>query len=136
MKLGERLRLIRKENKLTLKDLSQLADLSVPYLSDMERGVVNPSVDTLQKVAKAYDVKVADLFIGVEDMGESQSDTYPEGFADFLEDPDYEYEINADWKDLLMRIDFRGKRPSSKREWIELYLYLRRILSPEEDNSD
>ena len=42
MKLGERLRLIRKENRLTLKDLSQLADLSVPYLSDMERGVVNP----------------------------------------------------------------------------------------------
>ena len=136
MKLGERLRLIRKENKLTLKDLSQLADLSVPYLSDMERGVVNPSVDTLQKVAKAYDVKVADLFIGVEDMDESQSDTYPEGFADFLKDPDYKYEINADWKDLLMRIDFRGKRPSVKREWIELYLYLRRILSPEEDNSD
>ena len=132
MKLGERLRLIRKENKLTLKDLSQRAELSVPYLSDMERDVVNPSVDTLQKVAGAYGMKVSDLFIGVEGMGKSQSKTYPEGFSDFLKDPDYEYEINADWKDLLMRIDFRGKRPSSKREWIELYLYLRRILSPED----
>ena len=30
MKLGERLRLIRKEHQLTLKDLSQRADLSVP----------------------------------------------------------------------------------------------------------
>lgn len=136
MKLGEHLRLIRKQNKLTLKNLSQLADLSVPYLSDMERGVVNPSVDTLQKVAKAYGMKVSDLFIGVENMGDSKPETYPEGFSDFLKDPDYKYEINADWKDLLMRIDFRGKRPSSKREWIEVYLSLRRILSPEEDNSD
>ena len=47
MELGQRLRLIRRENQLTLKKLSQLSKLSVPYLSDMERGVVNPSVDTL-----------------------------------------------------------------------------------------
>ena len=40
MTLGQRLRLIRKENKLTLKELSRLAYLSVPYLSDMERGAV------------------------------------------------------------------------------------------------
>ena len=81
-------------------------------------------------------MKVSDLFIGVEEMGESPPETYPEAFSDFLKDPDYEYELNADWKDLLMRIDFRGKRPSTKREWIELYLYLRRILSPEEDKGD
>ena len=136
MRLGERLRLIRKEHGMTLKELSQRADLSVPYLSDMERSIVNPSVDTLQKVAKAYDMKVSGLFIGVEEMGESQSEIYPEGFSDFLNDPDYKREVNADWRDLLMRIDFRGKRPSSKREWIELYLYLRRILSPEEDKSE
>ncbi len=136
MRLGERLRLIRKEHGMTLKELSQRADLSVPYLSDMERSIVNPSVDTLQKVAKAYDMKVSSLFIGVEEMEEWQSEIYPEGFSDFLNDPDYKREVNADWRDLLMRIDFRGKRPSSKREWIELYLYLRRILSPEEDKSE
>ena len=130
MKLGERLRSIRKEYQLTLKDLNQLADLSVPYLSDLERGVVNPSIETLQKVARAYNMKVQDLFTGVEDMGASTRETYPEGFSELLQDPDYKDELNEDWKDLLMRIDFRGIRPSSKREWIELYLHLRRILSP------
>ena len=42
MKLGQRLRFIRRENRLTLKELSQLSELSIPYLSDMERGVVKP----------------------------------------------------------------------------------------------
>ena len=69
MKLGQRLRFIRKENNLTLKDLSQISDLSVPYLSDMERGVVNPSVDALQKVAIAYKISVKELISGVEGLG-------------------------------------------------------------------
>jgi len=136
MKLGERLRLIRKENKLTLKDLSQLAGLSVPYLSEVERSVVNPSFDTLQKVAKAYQISVKQLLVGVEELGEMEYANYPEGFESFINDPDYIEEINDDWKELLLQINFRGKQPSKKREWIEVYLSLRRILSPEENNSD
>ena len=136
MKLGERLRLIRKEHQFTLKDLSELADLSVPYLSDMERGVVNPSVETLQKVAKAYNMTVKDLFSGVEELGESTSTTYPEGFESFLKDFGSNYKIDDDWKELLMKINFRGRQPSSQREWLELYLSLSRILSSKEDKGE
>ena len=128
MKLGERLRFIRKEHQLTLKDLRERADLSVPYLSDMERSVVNPSIETLRKVAKAYNMTVQELFTGVEGLGESARDSYPEGFADFLDDSEYQDEIDDDWKEFLLRLDFRGKRPSSKREWLELHLSLRRIF--------
>ncbi len=130
MRLGDHLRSIRKERKLTLKDLSQRADLSVPYLSDIERGVVNPSVETVQKVAKAYNMTFTDLFNGVEEVGKSTNVTYPAGFLEFMADDDYKDELNDDWKELLMRINLRGRRPASKREWIELYLHLRRILTP------
>ena len=128
MQLGERLRSIRKERKIKLKDLSQHADLSVPYLSDIERGVVNPSIETLQKIARAYDMIVKNLLNGVDGLGESTDMPYPEGFLEFVEDPEYKDELNEDWKDLLMRIDLRGQRPSSKREWVELYLNLRRFF--------
>ena len=130
MKLGDHLRSIRKERKFTLKDLSQRADLSVPYLSDIERGVVNPSVETIQKIAKAYNMKFQNLFNDVEEVGESAHVTYPAGFLEFMADDDYKDELNDDWKELLMRINLRGRRPASKREWVELYLHLRRILSP------
>ena len=127
MKLGEHLRFIRRKRKLTLKDLSQDADLSVPYLSDLERGVVNPSIESLQKVAKAYNMKVQDLFTGVEDMEASTHQTYPEGFLAFL-DSEYAEGLDEDWKNLLMKINYRGQRPSSKREWVELHLNLRRFF--------
>ena len=132
MKLGQRLRLIRKENQLTLKELSQLSGLSVPYLSDMERSVVNPSVDTLQKVAVAYNISVKYLISGVEGLGESSNTDYPKGFQLFLEEYEDEYKINDDWKESLLKVNFRGRQPTSPTEWLELYLYLRRILSPQE----
>ncbi len=132
MQLGQRLRLIRKENQLTLKELSQLSGLSVPYLSDMERGVVNPSVDTLQKVATAYNISVKDMISGVKGLGESSNTDYPEGFQSFLKAYETQYEINDDWKESLLKVNFRGRQPTSPTEWLELYLYLRRILSPKE----
>lgn len=134
MKLGQQLRSLRKEKNLTLKDLSELADLSVPYLSDMERGAVNPSVESLQKVAAALNMTVRDILSGVEKLGESVYSSYPEGFESFLKDPDFSEEINDEWIDFLMNMKFRGIQPTSKREWIELYLNLRRTFSPEKKN--
>lgn len=136
MKLGQRLRLIRKENQLTLKELSQRSKLSVPYLSDMERSVVNPSVDTLQKVANAYNISVKDMISGVEGLGESSNTDYPEGFQSFLKQYETLYKISDDWKESLLKVDFRGRRPTSETEWLELYLYLRRILGSKEDHNE
>jgi transcriptional regulator with XRE-family HTH domain len=130
MRLGDRLREVRKAHNLTLKDLSQRADLSVPYLSNIELGKVNPSVDMLQKLTSAYNMTVKSILTDVEGLGMSSDKTYPEGFEDLLEE--YSNEIDEDWKDLLLGIALRGKRPSSKREWVELYLHLRRILDPGE----
>ena len=78
-------------------------------------------------------MKVQDLFTGVEDMEASTHETYPEGFLAFLQDPEYRDELDEDWKNLLMKINYRGQRPASKREWVELYLNLRRFFSSKED---
>lgn len=134
MTLGQRLRFLRKEKNLTLKDLSQLAGLSVPYLSDMEREEVNPSIESLQKVAKAFNMTVRDLFSGVEELGESVSTSYPDGFEAFLKDPEFSAEITDEWKGFLMGMNFRGIQPTTRREWIELYLNLRRTFSSENKN--
>lgn len=129
MKLGQRLRGIRREHDLTLKDLGSRADLSVPYLSNVERGTVNPSIETLQKIAAAYNMAVRDLLTDVEGLGNAVKPDYPAGFQELLQE--YEDEMDGDWVDLLLRINLRGKRPTSKREWEELYLHLRRMLDPQ-----
>lgn len=100
----------------------------------MERDVVNPSVDTLRKVAAAYNISVKDLISGVEGLGESSNTNYPEGFQEFLEQYETWYKINDDWKESLLKVNFRGRQPTSPTAWLELYFYLRRILSPKEGN--
>lgn len=53
MKLCERLRELRSERDLRLKDVAARSGLSVPYLSDLERGRTNPSLDTLRVLSAA-----------------------------------------------------------------------------------
>jgi transcriptional regulator with XRE-family HTH domain len=48
----------------TLKDLADKTDLSVPYLSDIERGNVNPTLQTLTTLADALDLTLGDLVDG------------------------------------------------------------------------
>jgi transcriptional regulator with XRE-family HTH domain len=60
--LGERIRIIRKANGLTQEELGEKAGLSYKFVGEIERGQVNPSLDTLVAIAKALDSDVEDLF--------------------------------------------------------------------------
>lgn len=57
------IRVIRREKKITLVELSKRTKLSHGYIADLEKGAKNnPSVHTLEKIAKALDVSISDLF--------------------------------------------------------------------------
>jgi transcriptional regulator with XRE-family HTH domain len=59
--VGQQIRAYRKEAGLTQEKLAEKAGLSYKYLGEVERGVVNVSLDSLMRLAKALKVKVADL---------------------------------------------------------------------------
>jgi transcriptional regulator with XRE-family HTH domain len=60
-KIGSRIKAARKEKKLTLKEVSNLANISISFLSDIENGRSNPSLDRTRDIAKALDVSVSFL---------------------------------------------------------------------------
>jgi transcriptional regulator with XRE-family HTH domain len=60
--VGERLRAIRRMRRATLKTVAERAQLSESFLSQVERGRANASVASLQRIAGALGVHVADLF--------------------------------------------------------------------------
>lgn len=63
--LGERIRARRQRKKWTLKDLARETDLSVPYLSDIERDVdANPTLRNLERIASALGTSVSGLTAG------------------------------------------------------------------------
>ena len=51
----------RKEAKLSQAALSRLTGLSIARISEIERAIANPTVDTLEILAKVLNVSVVDL---------------------------------------------------------------------------
>jgi transcriptional regulator with XRE-family HTH domain len=61
--LGEFIREQRSNNRLSLRSLSQLAGISNPYLSQIERGLRKPSAEILQQIAKALRIQAETLYV-------------------------------------------------------------------------
>lgn len=61
--LSKRIKQLRNNKQYSQSQLSELADVSVPFLSAIERGTKWPYPDTLAKIANALDVSVSDLFL-------------------------------------------------------------------------
>jgi transcriptional regulator with XRE-family HTH domain len=60
--LGRTLRLFREKSGRNLETIARDADISISMLSQIERGVVSPSIDTLFMVCRALDIDMAELF--------------------------------------------------------------------------
>lgn len=60
--IGKNIKKLRKQKGLSQDRLSKLADISYNTVIKLELGgITNPSIDTLQKLAKALNVGVDDL---------------------------------------------------------------------------
>lgn len=58
-RLAHRLKARRLELGLTLKQVADKADLSIPYVSNLERGVRNPTMAALRALAGALELDLA-----------------------------------------------------------------------------
>lgn len=61
--LGDYLREQRTSAKLSLRQLSELAGISNPYLSQIERGLKKPSAEILQQLAKGLEVSAESIYV-------------------------------------------------------------------------
>ena len=123
MELGNELRRLRKHRRLTLVEVSKTTELSVSFLSDVERGRTKPSLDTLEKLAICYQVPVNDI-LKETDFGTT---TYPPGYEEFLKEVGGS--VDNQMEDLLFRVENRAKRRAeTKEDWLKFYYSLKAIL--------
>ncbi|MEA2451508.1 MAG: hypothetical protein QOG04_218 [Actinomycetota bacterium] len=92
--LGRKVRELREARGLSLKALAEAAGVSESFVSQVERGVANPSVASLRRLAQALDASVGSLFQGPKTGGrvvrsnERASLVHPRrGWEDFLITP-------------------------------------------------
>jgi transcriptional regulator with XRE-family HTH domain len=74
--LGEFIREQRRVARLSLRKLSDMAGISNPYLSQIERGLRKPSAEILQQIAKALRISAETLYIraGILEEREDEAD--------------------------------------------------------------
>lgn len=65
--LPHRLRALRRQYELSLGQLAERTGLTKSYLSKVERGLSEPSISTVLKLAQAYEIGVARLLGSAED---------------------------------------------------------------------
>ncbi len=73
--IGERIKKARKASGLTQEKLAAYVDVSVQYISDLERGVVGTSIPTLIKICKVLHVS-SDYILMDRQNDPEESDLY------------------------------------------------------------
>jgi transcriptional regulator with XRE-family HTH domain len=63
LQLGPRIRALRQARNITLRELAARAGVTESFLSQVEREVTSPSIASVQRIARALDLAIAELFI-------------------------------------------------------------------------
>jgi transcriptional regulator with XRE-family HTH domain len=102
--LGAFIREQRGSARLSLRRLSELAGISNPYLSQIERGLRRPSAEILQQIAKALRISAETLYVqaGILDP----PDGTPDLARQILADP----HLSEEQKQALVRIYLSFRR--------------------------
>ena len=102
--LGSFIREQRGSARLSLRRLSELAGISNPYLSQIERGLRRPSAEILQQIAKALRISAETLYVqaGILEA--------PSGTPDLTRLIMADQTISEDQKQALVRIYLSFRR--------------------------
>ena len=67
MIIGDRLRALREEKNLSQGDIEKRTGLVRPYISRIENGHTIPAIETLEKLARAFEIPMYQLFYDGEE---------------------------------------------------------------------
>jgi transcriptional regulator with XRE-family HTH domain len=70
VRVGEKIKTLREQKGLSLKEVADLTGFSAALLSQMENHLVSPSLGTMIKLARAFGVRVGDF------LGETEGEPY------------------------------------------------------------
>ncbi len=96
--LGEFIREQRRIGHLSLRKLSEMAGISNPYLSQIERGLRKPSADILRQIAAALHISAETLYVRAGILDE------PSDSVDVIREIRRDPTLNEEQKKTLVRI--------------------------------
>jgi transcriptional regulator with XRE-family HTH domain len=107
--VGEFIREQRRIGHLSLRKLSEMAGVSNPYLSQIERGLRHPSAEILQQIARALRISAETLYVRAGILDESDE---IDVVSAVMRDPD----LTEEQKHTLVRVyeSFRNENDAAR----------------------
>ncbi len=107
--VGEFIREQRRIGHLSLRKLSEMAGVSNPYLSQIERGLRRPSAEILQQIARALRISAETLYVRAGILDEADE---IDVVSAILRDPD----LAEEQKHTLVRVyeSFRNENDAAR----------------------
>ena len=81
--LGKKIRSLRLSRGWIQEQLAEYADLHVSYIVLLEKGANRATIETLEKLAKAFDISISEL---VHSLDETNDDPMKKQMRDLMED--------------------------------------------------
>jgi transcriptional regulator with XRE-family HTH domain len=108
--LGDFIREQRRVGQLSLRRLSEMAGVSNPYLSQIERGLRKPSADILRQIARALSISSEELYVRAGILEERP------GQPDLVSEIRRSLDITEDQKKTLIHIyeSFRSENGAAR----------------------
>ncbi|WP_297488418.1 XRE family transcriptional regulator [uncultured Cetobacterium sp.] len=119
--LGQKIKKLRIENKITLKELGEKTSLSVGFLSQLERGLSTIAIDSLEKIASIFNKEISYFFQKLEETGSVVLRSYNQKTEKIIEDRFIFKNLSANLKDKVMRPRLVQIQPMKKSEEIKTY---------------
>ena len=117
--LGTRVRQLREGKGWSLTDLAERAGISRSYLAQIESGDSVPTQAKILQLAHALGALPSELLGEEPDIVE-----IPESLREFAESEN----LGSAEIQMLARIEYRGKRPSTIKEWKAIYSIIKGML--------
>lgn len=75
IQIGEQIRYYRKKNGISQETLALIAEINPAYVGQIERGLKNPTINIVKKLADTLGISLATLFTPIPDAKEPASET-------------------------------------------------------------
>jgi transcriptional regulator with XRE-family HTH domain len=122
--IGERIKRLRERKGWSLSDLAIESGISRSFVHQIEKGTSAPTQDKIAKLATALGALPSELLGEDDKMAEIPASL--QQFADQIG-------LGSAEVRMLAQIEYRGRKPSTTREWNAIYSIIKAILDEENE---